>query len=190
MRFTHPARILVCFFYCAIIAHLCWVSEEKSPFDSSPVLQVRPYGLLWLGINSDVNSWRNGPWRCLHLYTRHGGITTPHGIPEIPKFELVYFWNYVWHFKANDRNDQQILEDSSYLVTPWSRILLEKLTGSQLILVFMISDSPAQPGSDPINFGFFRQMVATEQCFKTDNDLFIPHLLQLGNQIALPFDAV
>ena len=33
----------------------------------------------------------------------------PHGIPEVPAFGLVSFRIYVWQFKANDRNDQQIL---------------------------------------------------------------------------------
>ena len=62
--------VLVRFICCALTARLCWVSEEKSPLDSSPVSWVRPSGLLWLTTNSDVNSWMKDPWRCLHLYTK------------------------------------------------------------------------------------------------------------------------
>jgi len=56
----------------------------------------------------------------------------------------------------------------SYLLL-WSRILLEKLTGSQLVLIFMISDSPAQPGSNLalfFFFNFFRQVVLQDSALK------------------------
>jgi hypothetical protein len=106
MKLTHPARTCL----LALTAWICGVSEEKSPFDYSPVSWVWPSGLLWLRTNSYVNSWRNAPWRCLRLYKKKmDELQCRTVFQKSQRLGLVSFWIYIWHFKANDRNDQQIL---------------------------------------------------------------------------------